>query len=285
MATQREIQYHYDISNDFFKLFLDNKYRMYSCGVWEEASTLEQAQENKLKRILNFAHVKKGSHLLDIGCGWGGMLDYAVNVAGVSTATGITLSQSQYEHIIQNKLPSVSVHLCSWSDFGIPEKRFDSIVSIGAMEHFSSLNEYKNGKQLDIYEKFFQLCSRLSKNNAYLGLQTIVMMKKPETLQSMRDTHYLLKYVFPGSALPDISSIQMAMNQWYEPVELRTIGLDYAKTLKEWKYRLNQHSKKIINQYGENILTHYNHYFDSAIRSFENGYISLLQMSLIKKHR
>jgi cyclopropane-fatty-acyl-phospholipid synthase len=282
MATQYDVQCHYDISNDFFKLFLDNKYRIYSCGVWENANTLEEAQENKLKRIAHFAYIKKGHHILDIGCGWGGMLEYSIDILGVSSAMGITLSNAQYQYILQKNLSSVSLHLCSWSGLKV-DKRFDAIVSIGAMEHFVSLAERKNGKQIDVYEHFFECCSKLSKNNSYLALQTIVTLKKPETLQSMRDTHYLLKYVFPGSVLPEISNLQMAMSKWYEPVELRTIGPDYARTLKEWKIRLNQNKRKIIAQYGEILFMHYNHYFDAAIRSFENGYISLLQMSLRKK--
>lgn len=282
MATQHDVQYHYDVSNDFFKLFLDEKYRVYSCGVWENASNLEEAQENKLKRIANFAHIKKGDHVLDIGCGWGGMLEYCVNTREVSSAMGITLSQAQYQYLMQKKLSSTSLKLCSWRDLN-NDKRFDAIVSIGAMEHFASLQERKYGRHIDVYERFFQNCSHISRKQAYLGLQTIVTLKKPETLQSMRDTHYLLKYVFPGSVLPDISSLQLAMNKWYEPENLRTIGLDYARTLQEWKMRLNQHKDKVINQYGETLLIHYNHYFDAAIRSFEKGYISLLQMSLRKK--
>ena len=282
MATKHDVQYHYDVSNDFFKLFLDDKYRVYSCGVWKNATNLEQAQENKLRRIANFARIKKGNHVLDIGCGWGGMLEYCVNTLEVSSATGITLSQAQYQYLMQKKLSAVSLKLCSWLDLN-NEKRFDAIVSVGAMEHFASLKERKNGRHLDVYENFFRCCANLSKKQAYLGLQTIVTLKKPETLQSMRDTHYLLKYVFPGSVLPDISSLQLAMNKWYEPENLKTIGLDYARTLQEWKIRLNQNKDKIIKQYGETLLIHYNHYFDAAIRSFEKGYISLLQMSLRKK--
>lgn len=281
MATSNDIQFHYDINNDFFKLFLDNKYMVYSCGVWETANNLEEAQKNKLKRIAHFGRIQNGYNILDIGCGFGGMLEYCNTTLKTTHAMGITLSKAQYDYIINKKIPSVSLELCSWSDLK-PATQFDAIVSIGAMEHFASLDDRKNGIQTDVYRHFFQCCFNFSKDHAYLGLQTIVTFKKPDTLQSMRDTHYLLKNVFPGSVLPDINSLQKAMIDLYEPIELRTIGLDYARTLKEWKKRLNSNKQKIISEYGEKLLHHYNCYFDSAIRNFENGYTSLLQMSLKK---
>lgn len=281
MASQEDVQFHYDVDNDFFKIFLDKKYKVYSCGVWDNAQDLEEAQENKLKRIADFAHVEQGHSVLDIGCGWGGMLDYCINTRRASKVTGLTLSQAQYDYICQLSNNVASMNLCSWSDFHANEK-FDAIISIGAMEHFASLEDRKHGKQIDVYRHFFQCCSDLSTENAYLGLQTIVTLKKPDSLQSMKDTHYLLKHVFPGSALPEIGDIQSAMHKLYEPLELRTIGLDYARTLSHWQDRLNLSKKNIIDTYGEELWKHYNHYFDAARRSFENGYTSLLQVSLRK---
>src|SRR5579872_6557576 len=101
MATTDDIKFHYDVDNDFFKLFLDDKYRIYSCGVWEAADSLEDAQENKLKRIADFANIKKGNRVLDIGCGWGGMLDYCLDVRDAKNVMGITLSKAQYEYIVK----------------------------------------------------------------------------------------------------------------------------------------------------------------------------------------
>jgi len=281
MATQEDVQFHYDIDNDFFKLFLDKKYRVYSCGVWEQAENLEEAQKNKLKRIADYGHVKNGHNVLDIGCGWGGMLNYCIDVRGASTATGLTLSQAQYDYIHHLSNSSISVKLSSWAEFEKKEK-FDSIISIGAMEHFSSLEDFKKGKQQDVYRNFFQCCSDFSTNDAHLGLQTIVTFKKPDSLQSMKDTHYLLKHVFPGSVLPGINDLHAAMLGIYEPVELKTIGFDYARTVLEWKNRLILNKEKIIKLYGEKLWIHYNFYFDAARRSFENGYTNLVQMSLRK---
>jgi cyclopropane-fatty-acyl-phospholipid synthase len=225
--------------------------------------------------------VQQGDNVLDIGCGWGGMLEYCVSARLVNSIQGITLSNAQYDYINQNKKPKISADLCSWANFS-GESTFDSIVSIGAMEHFSSIEDRRLGKHIEVYRYFFQRCADLSKKNSYLGLQTIVTMKNPNTLQSMKDTHYLLTHVFPGSALPEIKDLQIAMHNLYEPVELRTIGLDYARTLLEWKKRLTNHKEIILNKYGEKLWLHYHRYFDAAIRGFKNGYTSLLQVSLRK---
>ncbi len=281
MATKKDIQFHYDVDNNFFSLFLDKQYKMYSCGVWENASNLEEAQKNKLKRLSEFAHVKKGHRVLDIGCGWGGMLEYCVKNFEIDYVKGITLSQAQYDYIIQKNIPFTSIALCSWEDLK-SDIKFDSIISIGAMEHFASLEDLKHGKQVEVYRKFFERCLDVSTQDSYLGLQTIITAKKPDSLQSMKDTYYLLKNVFPGSALPDIETLQEAMFKLYEPVTIKMIGLDYSRTLTEWKNRLNINEDKVMREYGKNLFNHYNHYFEAAIRSFENGYTSLLQMSLKK---
>ncbi|HSW93542.1 MAG TPA: cyclopropane-fatty-acyl-phospholipid synthase family protein [Gammaproteobacteria bacterium] len=281
MATKDDVQFHYDADTDFFKCFLDNRYGIYSCGVWENATTLEDAQEAKLKRLADFANVKKGDMVLDIGCGWGGMLDYCIHVRKAKKVTGITLSQTQYDYIAQKKMPLIDVQLCSWSEFRV-SKRFDAVVSIGAMEHFASFEDRKQGNQINVYRDFFKCCFDVSTDGAYLGLQTIITVKNPDTLQSMKDTHYLLKHVFPGSVLPEIDDLGAAIHKLYEPVRIKKIGRDYARTLQEWKKRLLQNEALILKKYGEELFTHYNHYFDAAIRSFQNGYTSLLQMSLKK---
>ena len=182
MARCEEVQFHYDVDPDFFKLFLDKRYGLYSSGVWEMATNLEDAQEDKLGRIADFANVKKGDHVLDIGCGWGGMLEYCVSVREAKNVTGTTLSQYQYEYITRKNLPSIAVKLCSWSELNAA-KRFDAVLSIGAMEHFASLEDKKKGNQVKVYRDFFKCCFDFSADGSYLGLQTIVTLKNPDTLQ------------------------------------------------------------------------------------------------------
>lgn len=280
MANKQEIQFHYDVDNDFFKIFLDQKYMIYSCALWENATSLEEAQSNKLKRIADFAHIKPGHHILDIGCGWGGMLDYCLKERSVKSACGLTLSNAQYQAIYKKCHPHLTVYLNSWQEFN--KEPFDAIISIGAMEHFVTIKERKLNQHIDIYRNFFKKCFELSKPSCFLALQTIVTLKKPDSLMSMRDTHYLLNQVFPGSALPEMKDLQKASEDFYELLELRTLNLDYVRTLLEWRKRLNQHKDYVIECYGEELWKHYNRYFSAAERNFANGYTALVQISFKK---
>lgn len=282
MATLQDIQFHYDVGNDFFDLFLDRQYKIYSCAVWETADTLELAQAKKLDRIASFAKVKSGGSVLDVGCGWGGMMRYLLEEYHAGKVVGLTLSEEQFHFVEALNLRSAEVQVCSWSDFHTDEK-FDSIVSIGAFEHFASLNDKANGTHTQVYESFFRQCHRLSCEKSSLGLQTIVLNRSPSSLQEIRDTRFLLREVFPGSALPRIDDIQVSMSSFYEVSEMLTIGQDYAKTLSEWKERLCQHEEYAVKQYGDKLFNHYLNYFDAARRDFENEIVGLAQFSLKRK--
>ncbi len=282
MATKEDIQSHYDVDNDFFTLFLDKSFRAYSCGVWNTAASLEEAQLHKLERICGFAHVAEGQKVLDVGCGWGGMLEFIALRYPNALAHGLTLSQKQYEYVQPHSSQSVSVELLSWQDFKIPEQKFDAIISIGAFEHFASIEDHSASRHRLVYAQFFDWCKAVSTDDAYVGLQTIVINRAPNSISELRDSRYLLDKVFPGSALPSVSDIQAAVVDKYEIRDIKLIGLDYAHTLSEWTKRLNEHSETIVRRYGQDILDHYRTYFDAARRCFETGYVDLLQVSLQK---
>lgn len=280
MATTKDVQFHYDVHNDFYALFLDSSFRAYSCGVWDQAGTLEEAQQTKIRRLCDFAKISLGKTVLDIGCGWGGVMRYAIEVRKAQQAHGLTLSDDQYSYIKQLAHPSISADLQSWQEYENKIGDFDSIISIGAFEHFASREDRLGGKQREIYRRFFLLCRKFSTQTAHLGLQTIVSARDPNNLQEMRDARYLLDKVFPGSALPSISDVQAAYMDIYELLEFRRIGKDYAKTLSVWRERLETSRDQAIGVVGEDIFNHYIHYFKAAERSFDAGVTDLLQVSL-----
>jgi cyclopropane-fatty-acyl-phospholipid synthase len=280
MASKADIEHHYDVDNEFFALFLDKKYRAYSCGVWKKASDLEQAQEDKFKRLCHYANVTQGDHVIDIGCGWGGLMHYIVDNYPNAQVHGLTLSTQQFEYVNHDRNLNLSVDLCSWQDYLVPERKFDSIISIGAFEHFASFKDQAGSRQRDIYQTFFDWCQSISTSEAQIGLQTIVIARAPNSVSELRDSRYLLNKVFPGSALPSISDIQAAIIDKYEISAVSRIGLDYARTLNEWKQRLVLNKEIIIGRYGQNLFDHYCIYFDAAQRCFESGYVDLYQVSL-----
>ncbi|ADI29255.1 SAM-dependent methyltransferase [Methylotenera versatilis] len=280
MASQADIAHHYDVDNDFFALFLDKKYRAYSCGVWKKAITLEQAQEDKFDRLCRYANVTQGHDVIEIGCGWGGLMNTVLDKYPNTSVHGLTLSTEQFEFINSASRPNLSLDLRSWQDYIPPERKFDSIISIGAFEHFASFEDQAESRQRDIYKTFFDWCLSVSTSEAQIGLQTIVIARAPNSLSELRDSRYLLDKVFPGSALPSISDIQAAIVDKYEISAVHRIGLDYARTLFEWNKRLEFNQNKIVERYGQELFDHYRTYFDAARRSFETGYVDLYQVSL-----
>lgn len=280
MATQADIEHHYDVDNDFFVLFLDEKYRAYSCAVWENAINLEQAQEAKLDRLCRYANVQPNHQVLDIGCGWGGLMTNVIEKYPDTHVHGLTLSTEQFEYVKSQAKPRQSLNLQSWQDYQIQNRKFDSIISIGAFEHFASFEDHSASRQREIYKSFFDWCLSASTPDAQIGLQTIVISRAPNTLSELRDSRYLLDKVFPGSALPSISDIQAAVIDKYEISAVSRIGLDYARTLSEWNSRLVLNKEVIVKQYGQALYDHYRTYFDACIRCFESGYIDLYQASL-----
>lgn len=280
MASQADIAHHYDVDNDFFSLFLDKKYRAYSCGVWKNAVTLEQAQEDKFDRLCRYANVSQGHHVIEIGCGWGGLMNTVLDKYPNTYIHGLTLSTEQFKFINSTSRPNLSLDLRSWQDYVPPERKFDSIISIGAFEHFASFEDQVESRQRDIYKSFFDWCLSISTTDAQIGLQTIVISRAPNSFSELRDSRYLLNKVFPGSALPSISDIQAAVVDKYEISTVSRIGLDYARTLFEWNKRLEFNKDKIVERYGQELFDHYRIYFDAARRSFETGYVDLYQVSL-----
>lgn len=280
MATQADIESHYDVDNDFFALFLDEKYLGYTCGVWDKATNLEDSQIDKFQRLADYANIQAGHKVMDVGCGWGGLLRYIAEKYTNSKAHGVTLSSNQAEYINDLKLPNVSADNCSWEDYVQPEKKYDSIVCVCALEHFATHEESTANVQREIYKTFFDWCLNVSTSEAQIGLQSIVITRPPNNLAELKASKYLQEKVFPGSALSCISDIQAAIIDKYEISAANRIGLDYVTTLAEWKNNLVKNKRVIIERYGIELFNHYIIYFDSATVCFANGYWDVYQASL-----
>lgn len=280
MATQADIEAHYDEGNDFYGLFLDKDYRVYTCAVWKTATTLEQAQIDKMQRISRYANIETGDYVMDVGCGFGGLMRYIAKNYSNSKVHGVTLSSNQAEYIQTNPFNNVSVDLCSWEDYKHEGKKVDAIVSVCALEHFATFEDSTLGRQRDIYRNFFDWCLNISTDEAQIGMQTIILTRPPENLTELQDSTFLREEVFPGSALSTISDIQAAIDGRYEISEAKRVGLDYARTLAEWKKRLELNQSIAIEKFGQELYDHYIKYFDAAGRCFEVGYWDVFQASL-----
>jgi cyclopropane-fatty-acyl-phospholipid synthase len=277
-STQKDVQVSYDVSNEFFRLWLDERMN-YTCGLFEGTDNLEVAQLKKLAWLHDAAHVTKESSLLDIGCGWGANIEYNAVDRGVRDVHGITLSPAQHEEIKRRKLPNVTSNVVSYLDYKPPVK-FDSIISICMMEHICTPEEVRTGKAIDMYRNYFRLAHEWSKPGAWFGLQTILRNRVPRIPQDVRDIGWVTYAIFPGGITPRLEEIIAAVNPYWEVVEVKTRRLDYKMTCEHWRARLRDHEKLIREKWGDQLFVDYDRYLSTCVRGFEMHYQSLAQYSL-----
>ncbi len=275
-ASAKAIQHHYDISNDFYTLWLD-KTLTYSCAMWEETQgydALETAQIRKMDYHIAQARAREARKVLDVGCGWGSVLKRLTEVYGCKSAVGLTLSEAQARWIGSMNLPSVEARLEGWSDHN-PTEFYDAIISIGAFEHFARPQNSVEPKIVG-YRSFFSRCHRWLKPGGRLSLQTIAFGNmRPEDYNK-----FIAEKVFPESELPRFSEIAEAAERIFEIVTIRNDRLDYALTCRAWLKRLEANRAAAVKIVGEEVVSNYERFFSYCILSFETGKLDLLRITL-----
>lgn len=246
MASQKEISRTYDWIDEVFRKGI-GAHGDYTCSFYDGdySKTLEQAQKDKHAYILNGIHFKKGNKVLDIGCGWGPILRVVKDQEG--KGIGLTLSGAQ---AAWDKKNGLEVYLQDYKTADLKKfGMFDSVVSVGAFEHFCSVQEFKEGKQEEIYNKFFKICADVLPKGGRLFLQTMTWGKAvpdPETLSERspvgsNEFHlYLASLFYPGSWLPSgLEQIKKCAEPYFNFISANNGRLDYIQTLKEWGKRMN----------------------------------------------
>lgn len=263
--TLPNIAAHYDKGVDFYSLWLD-KSLTYSCAYFKnENDTLEQAQQNKYEHICRKLMLKEGESLVDIGCGFGEMLIYAVKNYGVR-GVGYTLSHDQYNKALQriekeglkNK---IKIYL---KDYREASGKFDKYVSIGMFEHV--------GKRY--YKDFFRKTKELLKKDGLGVLHTI-----GHDLDKPTDP-WLRKYIFPGGEIPALQIILDLMHKeslYFTDVE--NLRYHYHKTLEEWIKRFEGNVSKVRKMYGDKFVRMWRLYLNGSSSAFYNGRLFLYQIT------
>ncbi|MBD1821243.1 class I SAM-dependent methyltransferase [Cyanobacteria bacterium FACHB-DQ100] len=280
-ASAAAIQHHYDVGNDFYQLWLDPT-MVYSCALWEEnepTTNLEKAQIRKIDYHIEQARAQGKKRVLDIGCGWGGILKRLVNEHGVQQAIGLTLSEAQADWVRALNHPQIEVNLEGWQNYE-PTAPFDAIISVGAFEHFVK-PELSSAEKIEVYRSFFQRCHGWLNPGGSMSLQTIAYGKrKPEEVQKLPGAKFANEEIFPESDSPRLAEIAEAAEGIFEIVTVRNDRLDYVKTLEVWLKNLRAHRAEVVQAAGEVVFQRYERYLYLALLGFLTGDLLLLRLTL-----
>ncbi len=279
-ASPEAIQQHYDVSNDFYGLWLDRTLS-YSCALWKENEAddrLEVAQLRKIDYHIQGVQAQGTSHVLDIGCGWGAVLSRLVEEHRVAQATGLTLSPRQAERIVAGGDPRLQVRLESWADH-VPTAPYDAIISLGAFEHFAR-PEWTEADKVDAYRAFFTHCRDWLKPGSRMALQTIAYgnLDRQESRQ-LPGHRFLLEEVFPETDLPTLENIVAASAGLFEIVTLRNDREDYWRTCRVWFERLLAQRAEAEALVGNEVVARYLRYLKFSATLFHYGQTLLLRIA------
>lgn len=284
------IRYHYDVSNDFYRLWLDRR-MVYSCAYFPAGSeTLDQAQEAKLEYICRKLRLKPGERLLDIGCGWGGLAIYAAQNYGVQVL-GVTLSEAQL-HEGRARVAAaglghlVTLELRDYRDVlaggpgqlgtGQPGGLFDKIASVGMAEHVGRKNmpEYFRAAYAALNPGGLMLNHAISDG--------IGQARVPMWLQS---GNFARQYVFPdGELLPIWETLKHASDALFEVRDVENLREHYAQTLRHWSANLEAHRAEALAALGEQRFRLWRIYLGACVSYFQKGHLSIFQSLLAKPH-
>lgn len=277
-----DVQSHYDLSDDFYRLFLDPT-QTYSCAYFErDDMTLEEAQRAKIDLSLGKLGLQPGMTLLDVGCGWGATLLRAIEKYDVN-AVGLTLSRNQQAHVQQrldahDSPRTKRVLLQGWEQFDEP---VDRIVSIGAFEHFGS----------DRYDEFFKMAYSALPDDGVMMLHTIVKpsdeefaeRKLPLTMTKLKFFKFIMDEIFPGGELPKVADVQAhSARAGFKLKLVQPLRLHYARTLQIWAAALEARKDEAIAIQSQEVYDRYMRYLTGCAELFTEGYTDVCQFTLTK---
>lgn len=271
-SDRKAISSHYDVSNEFYALWLDQR-RVYSCAYFKNADdSLDQAQANKLDHICRKLALKPGERFLDIGCGWGGLILWAAENYAVS-AVGITISQNQFDYVneyvhshgLTNK---VEVRLMDYRD--LPESEpFDKIASVGMFEHVGVRN-------LPVY---FRKIHNLLKPGGLVMNHGITSVTFDDETMDEENRKFIDKYVFPDGELTHISKVLEVMSrEGLECSDVENLRIHYAKTLWHWVDRLETNQNQALALVGEKKFRIWRTYMAGFAVAFERNWDAIHQV-------
>ena len=274
-GSKRNITAHYDLSDEFFKLFLDPT-MTYSCGIFEEASsTLEEASYAKFRRLCQILELSAKDHLLEVGTGWGGLALYAAREYGCRVTT-TTISRAQYEYAtqkVQEAGLADRIQVLN-QDYRTLTGKFDKLVSVEMIEAVGH----------EFLGTYFAKCDSLLRPGGRFALQTITIPEEREK-KYLRSVDFIQKYIFPGGCLPSVATLQSAVatRTSLSMDRVDDFGDHYAETLARWHERFIENLDRVrALGMSDQFLRAWQYYFSYCEAGFLEEMTGLKQILLVK---
>ena len=275
-GSEQNIHAHYDLGNEFFRLFLDESLA-YSCAIWDDCEDLGEAQQAKFDRVCQKLELKPGDEILEIGCGWGGFAIHAAQTTGCRVV-GITVSREQYE-LAAKRVAAAGLDSqvqIVYMDYRDVTGSFDKIVSI---EMFEAVGR-------EYWDEYFATCARVLRPGGSMLLQTIGIQDQ-DADAGMRASGWISKYIFPGGILPAMVEIRQSIRRGGQMAvrAVEEIGPHYVQTLDEWRRRFWEAETRVrALGFDDRFLRMWDFYLASCAVSFETRTIRDVQV-LIERPR
>jgi cyclopropane-fatty-acyl-phospholipid synthase len=276
-GSRRNIHEHYDLSNEFFRLFLDPS-MMYSAAIFKtEATSLEDAQREKLDRCCRKLGLRQGDHILEIGTGWGAFALHAAEVYGCRVTT-TTISRQQFEgardaFALSPAEPRIEL---LFEDYRKLTGKYDHIVSI---EMFEAVG-------LDHYDEFFSACDRLLKPGGTMVMQAITMNEQKFPAYQ-KGSDWIQKRIFPGAELASVKEILSSLQRATKMslLHLEDIGIHYALTLAEWRARFHESAEQVRELgFDQRFVRTWDYYLAYCEAAFRERHIGDVQIVMTKNN-
>ncbi|MDH5633487.1 MAG: cyclopropane-fatty-acyl-phospholipid synthase family protein [Gammaproteobacteria bacterium] len=262
--AQTHIHHHYDISNDFYRLWLDNRHMQYTCAYYAQPDfTLEQAQEAKLEHVCRKLQLQPGETVVEAGCGWGGLARYMAKHYGVKVKA-YNISREQVAYARQAAKEQGLDHLVEYveDDYRNITGEYDVFVSIGMLEHIGAENMSVLGSTIN----------RVLKQDGR-GLIHSIGRNRPKLMNA-----WIEKRIFPGAYPPSISEMMEIFEpQDFSILDIENLRLHYAQTLRHWLGRFDEHQALIENMFDREFFRAWRLYLAGSVAAFTAGDLQLFQ--------
>ncbi|MER5562521.1 class I SAM-dependent methyltransferase [Streptomyces sp. NPDC002506] len=283
------IRHHYEVSNDFYRLLLGPT-MMYSGGYWEPdedlVATLDEAQERKLDKFAELANVASGGvkRVLDIGCGWGTMLNRLTTVHGAEQAVGLTLSRTQEAFISGLGNPRVTTLVQSWADYKVADdsEKYDAAFCINALEHFVS-SDLPAKERTKRYRFFFQQVANALNSGAKFVLHTMTAEALPMNRTLLDDLKFLQRSEFEGCHIPHLSELSAAAEGHFEIDEIVNERESFAMACRAWLVLLAERRDEAVALEGEEVVARFERYLDIFAYTLEDKFFNNFRVTITRR--